>query len=282
MKCKICNKEFKGKIGLNTHLRNHNLKSLDYFIKYDGFKIPKCICGKDKKQRGIEIQFLSTCGDKVCIKKIQRNKRLEFMKNNPEQTAWRTKNISYPEKVFIELIKKHQLDKQFLIIREKSEFPYFIDFAFEQVKVAIEIDGDQHKLLERKTSDIKKDKLLISNGWRVFRVTAKEVSSKGDLVISKIIKFIGNTKKFDNCGIQTDIPKRKIEVNKLNNERNKNNGLTEKSIKSSIAQRRVERPPFNQLQQEIKELGYVGTGRKYGVSDNAIRRWVKTYENRGF
>ncbi len=23
----------------------------------------------------------------------------------------------------------------------------------------------------------------------------------------------------------------------------------------------------------IKELGYVGTGKKYGVSDNAIRKW---------
>jgi hypothetical protein len=33
---------------------------------------------------------------------------------------------------------------------------------------------------------------------------------------------------------------------------------------------------LNVLLGEIKELGYVGTGRKYGVSDNAIRRWVKS------
>jgi hypothetical protein len=25
----------------------------------------------------------------------------------------------------------------------------------------------------------------------------------------------------------------------------------------------------------VKKLGYVGTGRKYGVSDNAIRKWCK-------
>ena len=30
---------------------------------------------------------------------------------------------------------------------------------------------------------------------------------------------------------------------------------------------------------EIEELGYSGTGRKYGVSDNAIRKWKKFYEN---
>jgi hypothetical protein len=29
------------------------------------------------------------------------------------------------------------------------------------------------------------------------------------------------------------------------------------------------------LLDEIKELGYCGTGRKYGVSDNAIRKWLK-------
>ena len=29
---------------------------------------------------------------------------------------------------------------------------------------------------------------------------------------------------------------------------------------------------------EIKKLGYSGTGRKYGVSDNSIRKWLKFYE----
>jgi len=43
-------------------------------------------------------------------------------------------------------------------------------------------------------------------------------------------------------------------------------------------QRKVKRPEFEQLQDEIKELGYSGTGRKYGVSDNAIRKWIKFYE----
>ncbi len=48
------------------------------------------------------------------------------------------------------------------------------------------------------------------------------------------------------------------------------------SIKCSIeSQKRVVRPTQEQLLKEIKELGYCGTGRKYGVSDNAIRKWVK-------
>lgn len=45
------------------------------------------------------------------------------------------------------------------------------------------------------------------------------------------------------------------------------------------SQRKVKRPPYEQLLDEIKENGYSATGRKYGVSDNAIRKWVKFYEN---
>lgn len=65
-------------------------------------------------------------------------------------------------------------------------------------------------------------------------------------------------------------------------EKESNNGLTIKKKENCLSQRRVDRPPMEQLQQEVKELGYLGTGRKYGVSDNAIRKWIKTYINRGF
>ena len=47
---------------------------------------------------------------------------------------------------------------------------------------------------------------------------------------------------------------------------------------SRFAARRAERPPHDQLRAEIAELGWVGTGRKYGVSDNAIRKWMRAYE----
>lgn len=43
----------------------------------------------------------------------------------------------------------------------------------------------------------------------------------------------------------------------------------------SIEQRKTERPTIEVLKNDIKELGYSGTGRKYGVSDNTIRKWLK-------
>jgi hypothetical protein len=42
--------------------------------------------------------------------------------------------------------------------------------------------------------------------------------------------------------------------------------------------RKVERPSRELLLAEVHELGYRAVGRKYGVSDNAIRKWLRAYE----
>jgi hypothetical protein len=42
--------------------------------------------------------------------------------------------------------------------------------------------------------------------------------------------------------------------------------------------RKVERPLYEKLLEEIESTGYLAVGRKYGVSDNAVRKWVRFYE----
>lgn len=44
------------------------------------------------------------------------------------------------------------------------------------------------------------------------------------------------------------------------------------------AARKSERPPYDQLIKELAESNYCAVGRKYSVSDNAIRKWVRAYE----
>jgi len=43
--------------------------------------------------------------------------------------------------------------------------------------------------------------------------------------------------------------------------------------------RKVKHPDYETLCKDIKTKGYVGTGKKFGVCDNAIRKWKKQYEN---
>lgn len=39
-----------------------------------------------------------------------------------------------------------------------------------------------------------------------------------------------------------------------------------------------DRPSLDQLKIDIEQSGYVGTGRKYGVSDTCIKKWIRKYE----
>ena len=41
--------------------------------------------------------------------------------------------------------------------------------------------------------------------------------------------------------------------------------------------RKVERPTLEQLQADLTTMSYVAVGRKYGVTDNAVRKWLRWY-----
>ena len=58
---------------------------------------------------------------------------------------------------------------------------------------------------------------------------------------------------------------------------NRNNTLfeVEKLLKKQEAKRT--KPSLGRLLKEVVETNYSVVGKKYGVSDNAIRKWIKNY-----
>lgn len=77
-----------------------------------------------------------------------------------------------------------------------------------------------------------------------------------------------------NCHTQTDtFGTRNLKVEKET--------IDKKKI-CHIMRRKTERPPYEQLIEEIKQLGYCAVGRKYGVTDNAIKKWVRNYRKNGY
>jgi hypothetical protein len=42
--------------------------------------------------------------------------------------------------------------------------------------------------------------------------------------------------------------------------------------------RKVERPSYEQLKADVAVMSFLAVGRKYGVSDNAVRKWLRWYE----
>lgn len=104
-----------------------------------------------------------------------RRKISESMKKAHEEgRAWNigksrwNNEPSYPEKFFMKVIENEFNDKKHE--REYNVGKYSIDFAWIDKKLAIEIDGAQHKKEEYRERDAKKDKLLIENGWKVLRI----------------------------------------------------------------------------------------------------------------
>jgi very-short-patch-repair endonuclease len=294
--CKICGRDLFNPGGLSQHIPKCKRLSLikDEVIKLyvdDSYSV-KDLRKKFKLQSndikiilGDKIRSLSEA-NKLARKKYPdiykhseetkkrlRNIRLEFMKNNPDKTAWRLSNVSYPEKLFIEYIESNGLDKKYSIIREYSVFPYFIDFAFVNQMVAIEIDGSQHLLPERKEKDDKKDNLLNELGWLVIRISEKEIKTNIKEVFNKITSILNEKPKVNNFKIGMVVKPKKYQKKERNEF-----GFTEKQIQSIKNQRRVDRPSFEELKTLISKHGYVGTGKMFGVSDNAIRKWLISYD----
>jgi len=45
-----------------------------------------------------------------------------------------------------------------------------------------------------------------------------------------------------------------------------------------LDRRKVARPSQEQLMDDVRQMSMVAIGRKYGVSDNAVRKWIRWYE----
>lgn len=50
---------------------------------------------------------------------------------------------------------------------------------------------------------------------------------------------------------------------------------------SHIKARTVERPPYDKLCEDLKSMSYLAIGRKYSVSDKAVRKWIRWYAKHG-
>lgn len=212
-------------------------------------------------------------------KQKMRKIRLEFYKNNPNAaTSWRQKSLSYPEKLFMNLIDKYQLTQKYDIVREYSFFPYFIDFAFVNIKLAIEIDGSQHWKKQSKIDrDKQKEELLLSNSWKVYRIPEFLIKQNFEKVALDLLNYL---QTFDNQPKLFTFTDKIIEYEKL-----------KRQIKQEKMELKKEKDNLKQ-QQIAKRLEDVKTIGKYWghvtelselwqVSHSQVRRFLQKYENTG-
>ncbi|MDD4096612.1 MAG: DUF559 domain-containing protein [Oscillospiraceae bacterium] len=91
------------------------------------------------------------------------------------------------QEVFLEKVGKNIARPEYAISlgRHESGYPtnYKVDIAIPDHKIAVEIDGASHGLIERQRQDVKKDEKLASLGWKVFRFTNDDVDENVDFCV---------------------------------------------------------------------------------------------------
>jgi very-short-patch-repair endonuclease len=123
--------------------------------------------------------------DEKTKNKISKS-RLKYLNEHPDEVPYlmnHSSKMSYPEIIFKDALEKNQIggwiyNYQFGI--------YCFDFAFPDLKIDVEIDGETHLTDKVKKIDKRRDKNSVEKGWTVIRFTAKEVKSNVDQCIENL------------------------------------------------------------------------------------------------
>lgn len=281
----------KNNLGLSVHLKKYGMTLIDYLEKYEGFKKPRCLyCEGEVKIRGNRggIDFNMTCGREECYKKILKSRkhseesknkirksRFNYLanKDNFLKTAWgkvSQNEMTYGEKWLNDILVSEGFYSKYDVVYQYPIFPYVIDFAFVNEKIALEFDGKCHFISGKRIEhDIKRDSELEKNGWRTFRIAYNEMES---FKIESFVNFM------DNLSLPTNI--KKLEGRLVKNEEIK---------KPKENKRELNRIKYDNEQYRIAEIvstsgidfssfGWVNqvshlTGKKH----QKINGWMKKY-----
>lgn len=203
-------------------------------------------------------------------------KRKEYLKNNPDKVPYKLNHShkeSYPEKYFTDVFDNNNIK----YIKEFYTNGYFIDFVVGD-KVGIEIDGEQHYLdTNIITHDLIRYEKLNSENWKIIRIRWSEYQKMNfdnkKRFISELINYING------CNILPHIYyiKKKKGFNKCECGGDKYH-TSKNCAKCSFKLRGIKNKPTHEtILEDLKTMSYVAVGKKYGVSDNAIRKWLKSY-----
>lgn len=288
MKCDLCDLEVKNNKGLAIHLKKHQMTLVDYFNI--NRQIPKCpYCEKTCKPR--KKSFTSTCTDKACIKLraqerkhsnetigLIRKKRVDYLQKKTGKTAWERrarKEMSYLENWFQEeVIIKHDLHKHHQIITEHCVKGYFIDFAFLDKMIAVEIDGRCHfdKNMNRREGDYKKDSCLSDEGWQVIRMNFFDIRKNPDDLIESFLKVLESSdqKSLDWIGQIRYTEFKKNRIHKIKNI----SKIERQEEKTKKNQEKVDMILASSI--DFKKFGWIQQVSKIvGISPQKTRAWMK-------
>jgi len=97
---------------------------------------------------------------------------------------------------------EHHLFERYDIIERFPFHTYEFDFAFLNIKLDVEIDGNVHFVRKEQIErDERRNKFVIENGWSYYRIRDLDLLYNTDIVFSQFLRdiesFNFNQKKYD-------------------------------------------------------------------------------------
>lgn len=212
------------------------------------------------------------------------DKRKQWLNDNPDKHPWRNKDKFKSEPC--EKVKEFLKELNIPFIAEYQPDiegrAFSIDIALPDKMIALEINGNQHYERDGSLKPYYQERhnLLESNGWNVY-----EIHYSACFNLDKWTDFIGKLKDAD----------KKVEFDYF--AYTPKNVIQNKCVDCSIdiypqsirckscagtiprhRKRKVERPSKDELVALIWKYSFVELGKMFGVSDNAVRKWCKSYD----
>lgn len=137
---------------------------------------------------------LDTCRSEAFRKQCSERMKLRHKLGiAPTFKNRRTVGHSYPETWFIEFLKKeYNFEENVDYETERSFHKFFLDFAWPEKRLCIEIDGDLHRYEKQQINDREKDRLLKEEGWKELRLTWSFIQTNKEKVKELVDEFLKN------------------------------------------------------------------------------------------
>jgi very-short-patch-repair endonuclease/ribosomal protein L37AE/L43A len=207
-KCTVCGNVFRTRALLQTHRKEQHseIKMTSSFTDLISYDCPFCGRHRANVRRCAKSAHILHCsknpdrvpkkGHKLSDeqKKLISEKMKKAHLEGRAGTFPSRKNCehSYPEKWLIGVLNRELgfiEDKDY-----KTEYFFhkqFLDFAWPERKLCIEIDGQQHeRFVERKLNDAKKDENLKAENWKLLRLRWSDICNNTQEYIQQILSFL--------------------------------------------------------------------------------------------
>lgn len=176
--CKFCGVEFETGPKLGSHIRTCKSRP-------DYEQIKEKILQKNRRINS----------RKEVREKISKSNQI-FLDKNPDMIPFirnSAKNKSYPEKAFESILVENKITG-WLYNHRVGRYVY--DFAFPEIKLDIEIDGQLHFTEKGIRHDKIRDEFSKGIGWEVLRITAKDVKNrnKHQDILNRVLEKINQLK----------------------------------------------------------------------------------------